>query len=127
MKKLSFGILAGVLCLSGCTSTDGQLLSDVGTSLFTQAVDNRCRSELNESSTYKTVSILMSETQKRSFEDKACGCVAEEAPKHISVSEMGQAVIDSSARTQIVGKAVANTLGACVKRFFVSPEATSNQ
>lgn len=124
MKKLSFGLLAGVLCLSGCTSTGGQLLGDVGNSLFSQAVDNRCRSELNDSSTYQTVSLLFTQAQKESFEKKTCGCVAEEAPKHVSMSEMGQAVIDSSARTQIVGKAVANTLSGCVKRFISS--ATTN-
>lgn len=60
----------------------------------------------------------MTDAQKSSFENKTCGCVSQEAPKSVSAGEVVQAVADSSARPQIVGKAVSNTLGMCVQQFI---------
>lgn len=119
MKKSLIGMMAGVALLSGCATTDGNLLTDVGKSIFIQAVDNKCRSELNANSIYKTASVFLTSEQKSSLENKVCGCVAEEAPNSITLSEMGQAVIDSSARPQIVAKAVTHTLGTCIQKMVL--------
>lgn len=116
MKKILI-TLASVVVLSGCATTDGNLLSDIGKEIFTQAVDNKCRSELNAQPIYQTASIFMTAEQKQRLEDKVCGCVAKEAPNSVSMSEIGQAVLDESARPRIVGKAVANTLGTCVQKL----------
>lgn len=116
MKKSLMSMMAGVVLLSGC-ATDGNLLGDMGKEIFTQAVDNKCRSELNAQPIYQTASIFMTGEQKQNLENKVCGCVAKEAPNSVSMSEIGQAVIDESARPKIVGKAVANTIGTCVQRL----------
>lgn len=123
MRKLAAVVLTTSLVLTGCASTQNSLLGGVGMELFTQAVDNKCRSELNANNTYKLVAMLMSDTQKSALEDKVCGCVASEAPKSISMSEMGQAVMDSSARPQIVAKVVTHTLSTCVQNFVSGKEA----
>lgn len=118
MQKLATMALMTSLFLSGCASTDGNFLGDVSTQLFTEAVDKKCHSELNDNKTYQMVALLMSDVQKNKLEDKVCGCVADEAIKSVSMNEIGQAVIDSSARPRIVTKAVTQTLSACVQKLI---------
>lgn len=128
MKKLIIGVLASVALLSGCATTGGadstttptatSVLGDIGTTLFTQTVDNTCRSQLNAQNIYNTVTAVMTAEQKKALEDNVCGCVAAEAPKSVSMTELAQAATSSSARTQIVGKAVTKTLGTCAQKMF---------
>lgn len=128
MKKLLLGMILGAGLLTGCattgtndtTSVGTSVLADVGSTLFTQTVDATCRNQLNAQNIYKTATALMTAEQKQALENNVCGCVASEAPNSVSVSEMGQAVIDSSARTKVVTKAVTQTLGTCVQKMFVS-------
>lgn len=118
MKKLAvFGVVA--LLLSGCaTGGNGGILGDIGNSLFKEAVDYQCRNQLNANWVYKTASILMSDAQKTKIEDQVCGCVSEKAPQSVTLNEVGQAVIDPAARTQIAAKAVTRTLNACANEFL---------
>lgn len=120
MRKLLLGALASTMILTGCATTnaDGTTAVDtatnVGMSIFKTAVDTQCRSELNNNNLYKTASLIMTDTQKTSPENKVCGCVSEKAPQSITLVELGQVAIDPSSRTQIVGSAVTKTLNACV-------------
>lgn len=120
MRKLLLGALASTMILTGCATTnaDGTTAVDtatnVGMSIFKTAVDTQCRSELNNNNLYKTASLIMTDTQKTSLENKVCGCVSEKAPQSITLVELGQVAIDPSSRTQIVGSAVTKTLNACV-------------
>ena len=120
MRKLLLGALASTMILTGCATTnaDGTTAVDtatnVGMSIFKTAVDTQCRSELNNNNLYKTASLIMTDTQKTSLENKVCGCVSEKAPQSITLVELGQVAIDPSSRTQIVGSAVTKTLHACV-------------
>lgn len=118
MKKLAvFGVVA--LLLSGCaTGGNGGILGDIDNSLFKEAVDYQYRNQLNANRVYKTASILMSDAQKTKIEDQVCGCVSEKAPQSVTLNEVGQAVIDPAARTQIAAKAVTKTLNACVNEFL---------
>lgn len=124
MKKVVFAVLTSAVLLSGCAGTDGTnpstsaVLGDIGSNLFTQMVDNTCRSQLNAQSFYKTATAVMTAEQKQAFENNVCGCVASEAPNSISMSEIAQAATNSSVRTQIVGKAMTKTLGTCVQKMF---------
>lgn len=121
MKKLLLPAVLSVATLSGCATTDVQTVtssaSNIGMSIFKTAVDNKCRSELNANSIYKTASLLLTSEQKTALEDKTCGCVSEKAPESVTMTELGQAVIDPTARPQIVGTAVTKTLSACVSEF----------
>lgn len=120
MRKLLLSALASTMILTGCATTnaDGTTAVDtatnVGMSIFKTAVDTQCRSELNNNNLYKTASLIMTDTQKTSLENKVCGCVSEKAPQSITLVELGQVAIDPSSRTQIVGSAVTKTLNACV-------------
>lgn len=120
MKKLVFSFVV-VLAMSGCATTDVQTVAssanNIGMSIFKTAVDNKCRTELNANSIYKTASLLLTSEQKTALEDKTCGCVSEKAPESVTMTELGQAVIDPTARPQIVGTAVTKTLSACVSEF----------
>ncbi len=124
MKKFTLiALAASALTLAGCATTSntttqaGTAATNVGMALFTQAVDTKCRTELNNQQLYKTASLLMTDTQKQSLEDKVCGCVSQKAPQSITLVEMGQAVVDPNARTQIVATAVSKTIQSCVSEF----------
>ncbi|MDO4450042.1 MAG: hypothetical protein Q4B79_03670 [Moraxella sp.] len=120
MRKLLLGALASTMILTGCatTATDSTTAvgtaTNVGMNIFKTAVDTQCRSELNNNNLYKTASLIMTDAQKTSLENKVCGCVSEKAPQSITLVELGQVAIDPSSRTQIVGGAVTKTLNACV-------------
>ena len=122
MKKFTLIALAG-FALAGCATTNetavqaGTTATNVGLAIFSQAVDTKCRTEINNQPVYKTASILMTEAQKQALEDKVCGCVSQKAPQSITLVEMGQAAIDPNARTQIVTTAVSKTIQACVGEF----------
>lgn len=126
MKKLALSALVSVTLLTGCAAGDANtaagvgtsVLTEVGTTLFTQTVDNTCRSQLNAQSMYKNFTSMMTAEQKQALENNVCGCVASEAPKSVSTTEIAQAVADRSVRAQIVGKAVMSTLGTCAQRMF---------
>ena len=108
-----------VLGITGCLSVDdaGNQSQNIAMQIFTQAVDNKCRSELNEQSIYQTVSIFMTKEQKQSFENKVCGCVSKKAPENITWKELGQIAVDSQARPVIVASVVGKTLKSCVSEF----------
>ncbi|MDO5650968.1 MAG: hypothetical protein Q4G13_02385 [Moraxella sp.] len=123
MKK--FAIIAGVaLMMAGCAGTTGtttnttaSTANTVAMNVFKTAVDNQCRAELNNHNSYKLITSVMGSEQKTTLENKVCGCVSEKAPESVTLTELGQAAISSSARTQVVGTAVAKTLTACVSEF----------
>lgn len=123
MKKLFLSALAVATMLTGCATTGVDATTavstatNVGMSVFKTAVDTQCRSELNNNSIYKTASLIMTDAQKSSLETKVCGCVSEKAPQSVTLVELGQVAIDPTARTQIVGGAVAKTINACVSEF----------
>ncbi|OOR91541.1 hypothetical protein B0181_03020 [Moraxella caviae] len=117
LKTLAVGALASTL-LAGCASTTGnEGASGIAASIFKQAVDHQCRSQLNANQTYKVVTSFMGSESKAKLESEVCGCVSEKAPQSVSLNEVAQAALDSNARTQIVGKAVSNTLQACVAQW----------
>ncbi|WP_066799740.1 hypothetical protein [Moraxella oblonga] len=123
MKKVVLSIMTSAMILTGCATTDTGVNSavntatNVGMSIFKTAVDHQCRSQLNSYNAYKTITMLMTETQKSSLENKVCGCVSEKAPQSVNMMEIGQAVIDEKARVHIATNAVTKTLNACVSEF----------
>lgn len=128
MKKLLFGALASATLLTGCATTGADIASgalstatnvgvNVGMTVFKTAVDNQCRTQLNNHNAYKTIAMLMTDTQKSSLENKVCGCVSEKAPQSVNLADIGQAVIDENARTQLAVSAVTKTINACVSEF----------
>lgn len=127
MTKLLLGALASTLILAGCATTGtttqtaqtvGQTANSIGTGLLKTAIDQQCRVQLNNYQAYKLATLMLGETQKSTLENKVCGCVSEKAPEQVSLTEIGQAVIDPTARAQIATTAVSKTLSACAQEFF---------
>lgn len=123
MKKLFIGALTSTLILSGCatTGTEGanalNTVTNVGMGIFKTAVDTQCRTQINSYEAYKVLAMFMTDAQKTSLENKVCGCVSEKAPQSVTLTEIGQAVIDENARTQLAVSAVTKTINACVGEF----------
>ncbi|MDO4894480.1 hypothetical protein [Moraxella sp.] len=121
MKKLFGVMMIGALALTGCAGTgagDELNAANIGMNIFKGVVDTKCRSELNQQSVYQVATMILSETQKNNLENKICGCVSDKAPESVTLTEIAQAAIDPSARTQVVASAVGKTLNACVSDFI---------
>ena len=113
--------LGSVFILVSCTTNIeavGDTASNIGMNIFKTAVDNKCRTELNNQPIYRAGSMILTDDQKQSLEDKICGCVSEKAPKSVTLAELGQVAIDQNARTQIVTSAVSKTISACIGEFI---------
>lgn len=117
MKKSS--ILMMVALMSGCATTGdmGAATNNLGVSLFQTAVNQKCQSEIKANQYYQLASIIMTDVQKSAIVEKACGCVSNKAAQSVTMTEIATAAIDANQRTAIVGKAVKNTLQACVAEW----------
>jgi hypothetical protein len=124
MKKLLM-TLPLALTLTACVTADGTLdprttaATNAGVSVFKVAVDQKCRTELNTRREWKVLSAAVGSDKKQELENNICGCVSEESVNNVSIVEMGQAAIDPKARTTIISRAVANTLGTCISKFKI--------
>ncbi len=116
-------LFSPILLLSGCASTGGMAIdpttaigtaSNVGTAIFKTAVDQKCRSELTRNQYYKLASVAMTDTQKTSLQDNICGCVSQNAMQNVNIVDLATAATNSTARAQLVTKAVTSTLQTCV-------------
>lgn len=129
MKKSLLTAIA-ILSLAACTTitTTGTntvgngitTATNVGMNVFKYAVDQKCRTEIQNHSAWKIASVAMTSTQQTTALNNVCGCVSEKAPQTVTVVELGQAAVDPTARTQIVSKVVANTLNTCYSEVMKS-------
>ncbi|USZ14556.1 hypothetical protein NKT77_00770 [Moraxella sp. FZLJ2107] len=132
MKKSFGAAILAVAALTGCaaggttgaaTAGDATAIgvgtaTNVGMAIFQQAVDAKCRTELNNQPIYKTASMVLSSEQKTALENNVCGCVAEKAPQSVTITEIAQAAVSPAARTQVVASAVTKTINACATSFL---------
>lgn len=127
MKKIliSTAMLA-TLALSGCTTTGGMnnnagtaigTANEIGMNVFRAAVDNQCRSQIENQSAWRIASAAMTETQEEAIKSNVCGCVSEQAPQQVTIVELGNAAIDTNYRTQLVTRVVAKSLQSCYASF----------
>ncbi|WP_227431128.1 hypothetical protein [Psychrobacter sp. I-STPA6b] len=123
-KITSIASIATALCitlaLSGCASTGNQnagdamnTASNIGMNVLKVAVDNKCRSEMNQQQVWQIAKVAMTTEQAENIQSRVCGCVSEQAPQHISFADMTNATIDSQYRTQLVARVVAKSLQSC--------------
>lgn len=132
MKTLKIATLfTAILLMTGCSST-GTIdptvatntavntigtATNVGMAVFQTAVDQKCRSEITNNQYYKIASVAMTDQQRTNIQDSVCGCVSQNATQNVNIVDLATAASSSSARTQLVTKAVANTLQTCVGQF----------
>lgn len=111
------------LILAGCTTTGTNTgtamgtANEIGMNVFKAAIDNQCRSQIENQSAWRIASAAMTETQEEAVKSKVCGCVSEQAPQHVTVVELGNAAIDAEYRTKLVTRVVAKSLQSCYASF----------
>ena len=122
MKKLlaSTALLA-TFALAGCASTGGNTnagtamgtANEIGMNVFKAAIDNQCRSQIEQQNAWRIASVAMTEAQEEAVKGRVCGCVSEQAPQQVTFIELGNAAIDPQYRVQLVARVVAKSLQSC--------------
>lgn len=112
------GDLGGLLGGGGSTSNGtGGAATTIGKSLIQNYAHNQCSVELNKRQEWRLVALAVSAEKQQQWEDQICGCVSEEAPNSVTVTDLVQAATNESARASIVGNAVTKTVTSCLNRF----------
>ena len=118
--------ILAIFSISGCSTTGNtlpnntddivQTTTQLGMNVLKVAIDNKCRSELEQQNAWRIAKIAMSSEQAEAVQSKVCGCVSEQAPQHLSIVDMTNAAIDPQYRTQVVTKVVSQSLQSCYSR-----------
>ena len=110
------GDLGGLLG-GGTSNGTGGAATSIGKSLIQNYAHNQCLVELNKRQEWRLVALAVSAEKQQQWEDQICGCVSEEAPNSVTVTDLVQAATNESARASIVGNAVTKTVTSCLNRF----------
>ena len=110
------GDLGGLLD-GGTSNGTGGAATSIGKSLIQNYAHNQCSVELNKRQEWRLVALAVSAEKQQQWEDQICGCVSEEAPNSVTVTDLVQAATNESARASIVGNAVTKTVTSCLNRF----------
>ncbi len=122
MKKLLVSAaLMATFALSGCATTGGNTnagnamgtANEIGMSVFKAAIDNQCRSQIENQNAWRIASVAMTDAQEEAVKGSVCGCVSEQAPQQVTIIELGNAALDSQYRAQLVTRVVAKSLQSC--------------
>lgn len=125
-KRFASALLLATFTLAGCATTDGAnnnagnaigTANEIGMNVFKSAIDNQCRSQIEQQSAWRIASVAMTEKQQEAVKSNVCGCVSEQAPQQVTLVELGNAAIDPQYRTQLVAKVVAKSLQSCYTSF----------
>ena len=108
------GLLGGDTSSSNST---GGAATAIGKSLIQNYAHNQCSVELNKRQEWRLVALAVTAEKQQQWEDQICGCVSEEAPNSVTVTDLVQAATNQSARTGIVANAVTKTVTSCLNRF----------
>ena len=110
------GDLGGLLG-GGTSNGTGGAATSIGKSLIQNYAHNQCSVELNKRQEWRLVALAVSAEKQQQWEDQICGCVSEEAPNSVTVTDLVQAATNQSARNTIVASAVTKTVTSCLNRF----------
>ncbi len=110
------GDLGGLLG-GGTSNGTGGAATSIGKSLIQNYAHNQCSVELNKRQEWRLVALAVSAEKQQQWEDQICGCVSEEAPNSVTVTDLVQAATNESARASIVGNAVTKTVTSCLNHF----------
>ncbi|HFC6389920.1 MULTISPECIES: hypothetical protein [Neisseria] len=122
MKKTFSAALLAVL-LGGCAVGGGGTFGSLdggtgmGGSIVKMAVGSQCRAELDKRSEWRLTALAMSAEKQAEWENKICGCVAQEAPERMTGNDVMQ-MLDPSTRNQALAALTVKTVSACFKRLY---------
>ena len=80
------GLLGG-----GSTSSNGSnggAATAIGKSLIQNYAHNQCSVELNKRQEWRLMALAVSAEKQQQWEDQICGCVSEEAPNSVTVTDL---------------------------------------
>ena len=136
MKTISFSIIMlATVALAGCAtgtntntntntnnSTNNPIgaANTIGMNILKTAIDNQCRSQIEQQTAWQIASVAMTDNQEEAVKDKVCNCVSEQAPQHVTFTELGNAAIDAEYRTRLVTRVVAKSLQSCYSNFVAA-------
>ena len=82
------GDLGGLLGGGSSTSNGtGGAATTIGKSLIQNYAHNQCSVELNKRQEWRLVALAVSAEKQQQWEDQICGCVSEEAPNSVTVTD----------------------------------------
>ena len=119
-KALLLGVVATLLsacAVDGSNNASSMSVSNIGGTLLKTAIDNQCRTELNNRNEWRMIALAMTADKQREWENKICGCASEEAPNQITAADMTQ-LLSETGRTKVAAEVTAKTVTACVKRLY---------
>lgn len=102
---------------TGSSNSTGGAATAIGKNLIQNYAHNQCAVELNKRNEWRLMSLAVSAEKQQQWEDQICGCVSEEAPNSVSVTDLVQAATNQSARASIVTNAVTKTVTSCLSRL----------
>lgn len=97
MKKLLLSTtMLATFALAGCASTGATnttsnpigTANEIGMNVFKAAIDNQCRSQIENQNAWRIASAAMSDQQEESLKSRVCGCVSEQAPQQVTLVEL---------------------------------------
>lgn len=131
MKKLfTSATMLATLALAGCASTGANTsanngvnnpigaASEIGMNIFKSAIDNQCRAQIESQNAWRIASSAMTESQEEAIKSRVCGCVSEQAPQQVTLTELGNAAIDTEYRAKLVTRVVSKSLQSCYANFM---------
>ncbi|MBP6563317.1 MAG: hypothetical protein KA214_07590 [Neisseriaceae bacterium] len=114
MRVKQLIMAAMVLGLTACSQS---MVPSVGQSMITTTVTQECHKQLNKRAEWQAAKLLVTPEKAKQWEQKICDCVGEEAPKHVSMSDLATAVTNPAERVAIGARLTEETLSACVKKI----------
>ncbi len=112
MKKLVISVLA--LGLAACSQS---MVPSVGQSMMAATVTQECHTQLNKRAEWQAAKVLMTPAKAKQWQQQICDCVGEEAPNHMSMSDVATAVSNPAERATIGVRVAEATISACVKKI----------
>lgn len=113
MKKIVF-FLSSVLLLSACESGS---TGAIGRELAKSYIKNECHSELDNRQEWQLISGFMGKQLKTEWENKICGCAAEQASSQLSSSDLVD-MLTTEGKIKVLSRVTGKTVTACVKRLY---------
>lgn len=102
---------------AGNNASAGGTATAIGKNLVQSYAHNQCSVELNKRDEWRLMALAVSAEKQAQWEDKICGCVSEEAPNSVTVTDLVQATTNASARNTIFANAVTKTVTSCLSRL----------
>lgn len=113
MKKIGC-LVAATLLLSACENGS---TNAIGRELAKGYISNQCHSELDSRQEWQMITMLMSKQTKTEWENKICGCTAEEASAQLSSADLVE-MLTTEGKIKVLSRVTGKTVTACVKRLY---------